>query len=256
VPESTFWSDIDRLTSANHKIVHRDKGTEVLTSSGLIQQLRDAVATGLEVGGSSSAFGSRPTIDTAAQDLLLEIGDQARKLLQRATGLASPIGQAERHIRLWAAAVRESELVEVELRKQVPTDRLELWLAADPRNRAVYTETSRMEAWRLVKHWIGRVEGFFYPPDTREIKAACPICEERWVHRQKDGQTIQSPALMFVREEGEITHACCMACGRKWSPTQFDWLAGAIGAIADEKALEEMGVVRHADEKVSTGVDE
>lgn len=251
MPESTFWSDIDRLTSANHKIVHRDKGTEVLTSAGLIQQLRDAVAEGMEGGGSSSAFGSRPPIDATAKDLLREISGQARAVLQAATGLPAPFGQAETHIRLWAAAVNETSMVEVITRRQVPDRVVDQWYRENPQTtrKAVFKEPMQLEAWRLAKHWIGRIEGFFYPPDTREIKAACPVCEERWVYREKDGQTVQSPALMFVRAEGDITHAICVACSRKWSPDQFDWLASAIGAIADEKALSAMGVIRDTPEK-------
>lgn len=252
--ESTFWSDIDRLTSANHKIVHREKGTEVLTSAGLIQQLREAVAEGMEGGGSSSAFGSRPPIDATAKDLLREIGGQAQVALKAATGLPAPFGSPEKHIRLWGAAVNESTMVEIISRRQVPDRVVDEWYRKGEQDkyRAVVKEPQQLEAWRLVKHWIGRIEGFFYPPDTREIKAACPVCDERWLYREKDGQTIQSPVMMFVREEGEITHATCLACGLRWLPAQFDWLAGAIGAIADEKALAEMGVVRHAEENFET----
>jgi hypothetical protein len=247
VNESTFWSDIDRLTSANHKIVHRDRGTEVLTSSGLIQQLREAVAQGMEGGGSSSAFGSRPPIDASAKDLLREIGGQAHVALQAATGLPAPVGSAEKHIRLWGAAVNESTMVTIVARRQVPDRVVDEWYKAgvQDRYRAVVKETRDIGAWPLVKHWISRIESFFFPPDTREIKAACPVCDERFIHREKDGQTVQSSAMVFVRDEGEITHASCLACGLKWMPAQFDWLAGAIGAIADEKALAEMGVVRH-----------
>lgn len=230
--ESTFWSDIDRLTSANHKIVHRDEGTEVLTSNGLIQQLRDAVAEGMEGGGSSSSFGSRPPIDASAKDLLREISGQAQVALRAATGLPAPLGLAEKHIRLWAAAVNESTMVEIITRRQYPDHVVDDWYkrGVQDKHRAVTKDPMQLEAWRLVKHWIGRIEGFFYPPDTREIKAACPVCDERWVYREKDGQTVQSPAMMFVRDEGEITHATCMACGLKWLPAQFEWLAQAVGA--------------------------
>ena len=253
MPESTFWSDIDRLTSANHKIVHRDKGTEVLTSNGLIQQLREAVAEGREGGGASSAFGSRPPIDASAQDLMLEITGQARQAHEAALGRASALKAVESHIRLWAAAVNETTMVTVTARRQYPDEKVDEWRKQGVDRPAVYTELLQLEAWRLVKHWIGRVEGFFFPPDTREIRGACPVCDERWVYREKDGQTVQVSALMFVRDEdGDITHACCVACGLKWLPAQFDWLAGAIGAIADEKALAEMGVVRHAEENFET----
>jgi hypothetical protein len=232
VVESTFWSDVDRLTTANHKIIHRDKGTEVLTSTGMIQQLRDAVQQGAEGLGGSASFGSRPPIDPAAQDLLREIGGQARMALQTATGLRPPVGSAERHLRLWAAAVNESTMVTVMVRRQVPDRVVDAWYRADPNttNRAVFKEPLQMEAWRLVKHWISRIDGFFYPPDTREIKAPCPSCEERWIYREKDGQTVQMPAMVFVRVEGEVTEARCLACGLRWAPSQFEWLARAVGA--------------------------
>lgn len=232
VVESTFWGDVDRLTTATHKIVHRDRGTEVLTGTGLIQQLRDAVQQGSEGIGGSAAFGSRPPIDSAAQDLLREIGGQARSVLQSATGLTAPVGLAERHIRLWAAAVNESTMVTIVARRQVPDRVVDAWYRADPKTtkRAVFKEPIQMDARHLVKHWIGRIEGFFYPPDTREIKAPCPACDERWIHREKDGQTVQSPAMVFVRVVGEITEARCLACGVRWSPAQFEWLAQAVGA--------------------------
>lgn len=230
--ESTFWADVDRLTTANHKIIHRDKGTEVLTSVGLIQQLRDAVQQGSEGVGGSVSFGSRPPIDSGAQDLLREIGGQARAALRAATGKPAPTGLAERHIRLWAAVVNESTMVTVLTRRQVPDRVVDGWYKADPNttNRAVFKEPMQMSAWRLLKHWIDRIDGFFYPPDTREIKAPCPSCEERWIYREKDGQTVQLPAMVFVRDEGEIVDARCLACGLKWLPAQFEWLAQAVGA--------------------------
>lgn len=230
MPESTFWSDIDRLTSANHKIVHREKGTEVLTSAGLIQQLREAVAEGREGGGASSAFGSRPPIDASAQDLFIEIAGQAREAHEAALGRSTALRAPESHIRLWAATVNETTMVTVTMRRQHSDEKVDEWRRSKVDHPAVYTELLQLEAWRLVKHWIGRVEGFFFPPDTREIKAACPACDERWIYREKDGQTVQTPAMMFVRVEGEITHACCQACGLKWLPAQFEWLAQAVGA--------------------------
>jgi hypothetical protein len=240
--ESTFWSDVDRLTTANHRIVQRDHGTEILTSDGLLTQLRRAVVQGMEPGGSSS-FGSRPPIDAGAQDLLREISGQARVALQAATGQPAPFGVAEKHVRLWAAAVNESTMVTVYARRQVPDEVVDRWLKDGVTDElAVVKEPLQLSAWRLVKHWIDRIEGFFYPPDTREIKAACPVCDERWVYREKDGQTVQTPAMMFIRVEGEVTEARCFACGLKWFPAQFEWLAQQIGA----KPVPELEAARHA----------
>lgn len=246
MPESTFWSDIDRLTVANHRIVQRDHGTEVLTTDGLLTQLRRAVAQGMESGGASSSFGSRPPIDAGAQDLLREISGQARVALQTATGLPAPFGPAEKHVRLWAAAVNESTMVTVLTRRQVPDRVVDGWMKAGVTDRrAVFKEPLQLSAWRLVKHWIDRVEGFFFPPDTREIQAACPVCDERWVYRDRDGQTVQTPALMFIRDEGEVTEARCFACGLKWSPSQFEWLAQQIGAKPAPE-IEAVLAARHA----------
>lgn len=252
MPESTFWQDVDRLTTANHKIVHRERGTEVLTTHGLIQQLRSAIEQGREAGGASSSFGSRPPIDAGAADLLREIGGQARVALQAATGQPAPFGGPEKHIRLWAAAVNESTPVTVFFRRQVPDRVVDQWIRDGVSDRvAVSKEPTLLTAKKLVKHWIDRIEGFFYPPDTREIKAPCPICDERFVYREKDGETVQSSALTFVREGGEIVDARCAACGLRWAPTQFEWLAKAIGATADVKALREMGVVLDTPEETS-----
>lgn len=230
--ESTFWSDIDKLTTATHKIIHRDHGTEVLTSTGLIQQLREAVEAGREGGAGSASFGSRPPIDATAKDLLREIGGQARAALWDATGNMPPVGRAETHIRLWAAAVNESTLVSISTRQQVSDRVVDDWYrrGVQDQHRAVYRRLDQMSARRLVQHWISRIEGFFYPPDMFEIPANCPSCDARHVHRDKDGQTVQTSALKFVREDGDVVEARCLACGLTWLPAQFEWLAKAVGA--------------------------
>lgn len=228
--DSTFWADVDKLTSANHRIIQRDHGTEVLTTNGLLQQLRDAIGIGMEGGGSSTSFGSRPPIDPTAQDLLLEINSQAREAFEAALGRKPPFGAAEKHIRLWAAAVNESTMVTVSVRRQHPDRVVDEWRSKNLDHDAVYNELLQMSAWRLLKHWIERIESFFFPPDTREIQAACPACGERHFYRQRDGQTVQSSAMLFVRVDGEITEAKCSACGSRWLPFQFEWLAKAVGA--------------------------
>lgn len=231
--ESTYWSDIDKLTTATHKIIHRDHGTEVLTAPGLIQQLREAVQQGTETGGGSASFGSRPPIDSGAQDLLREVSGQARAVLRAATGQEPRLAAAETHIRLWGAAVNESTMVTVYTRRQVPDRVVDGWYKEDPETtrRAVYKQPQQMEAWRLVKHWIARIEGFFFPAETREIKAPCPVCDTRWVYRDRDGETVQSPALVFARDKnGDTTDARCLSCGLRWLPAKFEWLAKAVGA--------------------------
>lgn len=241
---STFWSDVDRLTVPYHKILHRDHGTEVVTLDGLIQQLRSAVQVGMEVGRSSSAFGSRPTIDAGAQDLLLEVTGQAREALSAAIGRKAPVGMPESHIRKWAAVVNETTMVRVSEKAQYPDSLVDKWRQAGVAHSATYVQFVELPAWRMVRYWVDRIEGFFFPPETVEIKAACPVCEERWVHRVKEGETVQSPAMLFVRVDGDITEAKCVACGSRWNPSQFEWLARAVGATPVPEIAHAMSVVQ------------
>lgn len=224
-----FWSDVDRLTVAQHEVLHRDEGTVVVSTVGLLQQLREAVEVGREGSGGGSGFGSRPTVDAGAADLLLEVTGEAREAYRAVLG-APPVAMVESLIRRWAAVVNESTLVRVRVREQFPDDVVDEWRRRGVHREAVFETVLELTAASLVKRWVHRIEGFFNPVETREIKAPCPSCGERWVFRVRDGERVQVPALGFVRAGGVISEARCAGCGVRWSRDQFEWLARAVGA--------------------------
>lgn len=225
----SFRENVDKLTSANHRFIDTDDGKKLVTSSGLLTQLREAVSGGIE-GGMSSSFGSRPPIAANALDLADEIDAQARDALRAATGKV-PFGRAEKHIRLWFAAVNESTMVDVRSRRQHPDEMVDGWRKAGRDDPAVWYELDQMPAHTLARVWVDRIETLFNPPQTREIQGPCPACDERYVDRVKDGSVVRSSAMSFMRDEnGRATEARCAACGAKWLPDQFEWLARAVGA--------------------------
>jgi hypothetical protein len=240
---TTFREDVDKLTSAFHEFIDTDDGKRLVTFDSLLTQLREAVSLGLE-GGGSSQFGSRMTIAPNALDLANEIDAQAREALLAATG-TTPFGRAERHIRLWFAAVNESTMVEVRYRRQHPDELVDAWRKQGRDDPAVWYELDTLPAYALARQWVSRIEALLTPPQTREIPGKCPACDESHVHRVRDGETIRSTAMAFLRDEqGRTTEARCAACGARWLPTQFEWLARAVNA----KPLPEL---QHAGEQIS-----
>lgn len=230
MPEPTsFRENVDKLTTAHHTFVDTDDGKTLVTANSLLTQLREAVSLGLE-GGGSSQFGSRPTIDATALDLANEIDAQAADALRAATGNV-PFGRAERHIRLWFAAVNESTMVDVRYRRQHPDELVDAWRKAGRDDPAVWYELDQLPASALARQWVERIEALLTPPQKREIPGKCPACDESHVLRVKDGETIRSTAMAFLRDrEGRTTEARCAACGARWLPAQFEWLARAVNA--------------------------
>ena len=238
----TFYDLLETLTAEPH--YEKRDGKQFLTNIGLLQQLREAVFAGMETTGGSSAFGSKPPMDAAAEDLLNEITIQASEALSAVSNLPTPYGHAESYVRLWAGQTDADRLVGVSAKV---TDHgiteLEAHAAGVTR---VYRETTATTSYKLLQSWVERIEGFFNPPSSAEIQAACPNCGQRYVHRQKDGQHVQSSALNFVRDRdtGETIEAKCSACKRSWGADDFERLAVLIGgktfaqAKAEKEALE------------------
>lgn len=226
-PESLL-SLVDRLTKETVTWVDRDAGKQMTKRQGLLLQLRTAVFAGMENGGSGSAFGSKPPIDTSAADLLEQITTQAAEALASVSSTPTPYGQAESYVRLWAAATTETKMVIVSVRRERPLSDAEE-KALVPR---VYRELIEMNARRLAQSWVDRIEDFFNPPSTREIRAQCPSCDQRYAYRQKDGQVVRSAALNFIRDRksGRTVEARCSVCACSWSPPQFEYLAKLIDA--------------------------
>jgi len=228
----TFLGLIDQLTKPHPRTV----GEITQTVDGLLQQLRGAIFLGLETGGTGSAFGSRLPLDASSADLLDEIDRQAAEVLAAVTHTPTPYGTTESYVRLWAGQTTENKLFTVTTRRTVdnPQKMVAQFLAANPGKPTpptVFSSPQQMSASRLVQSWVDRIEDLFNPPSTREIRAACPACDVRYIHKVKDGQHVRSAALNFVRDrEGRTSAAKCSSCLVSWGPPQFEWLARHIGA--------------------------
>lgn len=227
--KETFHDIVKQLTTLHAGPVERDTGTVMLDQDGLLQQLREAVFGGM--GGSGGAqFGSKPPIDTVARDLLDEITTQATEALASVSHLPTPFGHAEDYVSSWASQTSEHKIITVTVKRTMDFD------PRFPKQILVYTDTLDTTGWLLVNAWRDRIEDYFNPASTREIKAACPLCEERHVYKRVDGQFVRGEALNFVRDKksGRTVEAKCSACSRTWLPFQFDWLANAIGITMGE----------------------
>lgn len=235
--EATFHTLINQLTKEHHGWVHRDAGTTLMPKTGLLQQLREAVFSGMENTGGSSAFGSKPPMDTAAEDLLNEITVQASEALMAVSHAPTPFGHAESYVRLWAGQTTDYKMFTVTAKATMDgADAFVDKFVADnpgaPIPPTTFDEQIQVSAVNLARRWVERIEGFFNPPNTREIAAPCPNCGERYLHRQKDGTHVQSAALVFIRhpETNETLEARCLLCGTNWLPAQFEFLAKLVGA--------------------------
>jgi hypothetical protein len=226
----TFLTTVDRLTREHPGWVERDTGREMRTQDGLLHQLRGAVFGGMNGSGANSAFTSKLTIDATAADLLDEIHRQAVEALASVDPKPTPFGATETYVRLWAGQTTEHKQVTVTGRRERVLKDHEKGLRPVPAR--VYLERVQMSAGQLVRQWAERIEDYFDPPSTREIQAPCPACNERYIYRMADGVHAPASALNFVRDRatGRTTSARCSACAVSWSPPQFEWLAGAIGA--------------------------
>lgn len=234
----TFLESIDLLTVDQHTYVDTDEGKKLVTRVALLAQLRAAVVQGMESVGGSASFGSRPPIDGGAHDLLAEIERQVTESLRVVDSRPTPLGTVEEHVRRWFAATAEDRMYSVTVKHQHSDELTMKWYTeyvargrTGSNRSAVYFEVVDLPAWMLAQRWVDQVELFFNPPSTREIKGPCPSCETEKMHRTKDGQTIQTRALAFIRDDqGRTIEARCSACGAVWYPFQFEWLAKAIGA--------------------------
>lgn len=228
----TFLDLIEQLTAPHSRTV----GDITQTVDGLLQQLREAIFLGLETGGTGSAFGSRMPLDASSADLLDEIDRQAAEALAAVSHAPTPLGTTESYVRLWAGQTTEGKLFTVTTRQTVnhPEQYIANFIAANPGKpypATVFSAPIELSAMRLAQSWVDRIEDLFDPPSTREIRAACPACDARYVQKVKDGQHVRSAALNFARDrEGRTTAAKCSACGVSWAPPQFEWLARHIGA--------------------------
>ncbi|KPG86501.1 hypothetical protein [Frigoribacterium sp. RIT-PI-h] len=202
-PPPTFWDLITRLTSAEN---------------GLLPQLQEAVFGGMESTGGSSAFGSKPPIDTAAVDLLELIGHQAAEALATVDGRPTPYGKPWEYIEQWAKLAREDDVVRVHA-PALTTDR------------QVFRQRIETTAYRHAERWVSQVEAFFDPPKVAQLLAPCPNCGVEKVARIIDGETIHTWALVMRRDRAtnETIDVYCQHCTAEWPRRTLVTFAGEIG---------------------------
>jgi hypothetical protein len=174
------------------KVIRDDHTTTAHDLPPLMQQLREAVATGSESGKGRSS-GSPSPVSVDAVDLLAQIDTDIAALYVRAIQKDS---EPEERILAIAGIVGRW------------TDVTAVSAAAD-----------------YLRLWAQEIRTFFDPPRRLHVAAACPACNARMVWRELDGQQVQVPALQV---DGTIG-CTCLACRHVWPTTQLEHLARVIG---------------------------
>jgi hypothetical protein len=227
VTDVTFLDMVDQLTQTHPVTVDTDTGKQIHSEDGLLQQLREAVFGGMEAGG-GSAFGAKLPMAEGAFDLLDRIDRQAAEALSLVDPKPTPLGHAEDYVRAWAARVDEGQRVVVSVR-------------ATSTDGVVFGELREYTAIGLVYAWYTAVRDFFNPPSRREIRAECPSCGVRTLIRDVDGEKVPVPVFWFRRDgSGRTVDAHCDACDQIWLPSQWEWLAKAIGALALDSSVDDV----------------
>lgn len=208
--------DVERLTRTHLAAIETDEGTEYHQVQSLLSQLHDAVMGGMESTGGGGTNQPKIPIAADALDLYMEIDHQ--------------ISEA------WAAAFKRVPGV------SKPESLLAEWAAWAQPDTMVETPTWASTAADAVRFWEQRIEGFFDPPRTAEIDAACPEseCGQRYAFRNSDGEEIRKSALVFTRSRrtGHTINAQCIVCGRVWQRSEMERFAALIGIDADKKRQE------------------
>lgn len=170
----------------------------------LLNQLRDAVATGRERGSRGRGVGLPISVD--AHDLLVEIGQRTIWLVHQ-TG-ATPAGAD----------------VEPNLREVVASCGLTLDLEAVVGVR------------RFLSAWAQQIRTLFDPPQRWALWGhACPECDSATVFRldDSDGEEKRTAALevAFVGTDQDRKIDCvrCLACLEEWKPNELLFLGRLLG---------------------------
>lgn len=182
-------------------------GVTEYISPSLLEQLRDAVATGRERGGRGASIPL--PISTDAHDLLVKIGRQTMWLLGE-TG-ARPAGAG----------------IEENLRSVVNTvtsTAMDLEAVLGVRN--------------FLRSWATSIRNLLDPPKRISLWGYhCPEpkceAEEVWRLDESDGETKRTAPLevAFTETNGDpaIRDVHCLACGKEWPPNQLLWLGKLLG---------------------------
>lgn len=217
---------IDRLTQSHKKIIDTIDGYEIHEQASLLEQLRDAIFGGMEKTGGSSSKAKLP-VSEAAVDLYTLIDCQISEAWAGTHKRVPSSDQPEQLLVEWSMAVQENAVVVVTRPEQY-----EKW-DEGKRRMVPFVVRAREEYLPadLAHRWSTMIEDFLNPEKTAGIKAPCLQCGATKVPRRKDGETVMSDALVFRRDRdtGRTLDARCLNCGVIWPPSQFGFLAEAIG---------------------------
>jgi hypothetical protein len=173
--------------------------------------------------GGAPTVKARLTINAGAFDLYTLIDRQAAEQWAAVTGRIPGLETTEAMMSRWAAAMQDVSPVTVTLPDTID--------GPNGRKVVVWDRIIHTTAHNLAAGWVRQIEELLNPLPTGEIIAACIQCGVREVWRTVDGESIKSPAMMFIRDRvtGDSTEARCQACGTVWWPFQFKFLAEQIG---------------------------
>lgn len=178
----------------------------------LISQLAEAIETGNDRTGTRSVPGSRPPLDMAALDLWTEITYQ---LAYWARALAI----TRRHSMLPADNLQAN----VHRASVPPVAALLRAVAAAARDRA---DDGILDALtRSTRSWTDRIHALFAPAEGQQgvYGAVCPHCGATTVITDRDGEKIQTPAIVRAPDRDKpLTWYICCACGYQRGLPTYD----------------------------------
>ena len=227
---------VTQLTQTHKKTVYTVDGFEIHDRPALLDQLKDAVFGGMERTGGVGSKVKLP-VSEAAVDLHELIDQQIAEAWAAATGKIPGVMTPKQMLTEWARVVRPESVVVV-----THPEQYEKW--DEQKARMVPFVIRAREEFlpdALAQHWVTMIEDFLNPERTAGIKAPCIHCGATKVPRRKDGETVISDALVFRRDRDtdRTLDARCLNCGTVWPPTQFEFLARAIGLTVNVAPQEE-----------------
>lgn len=228
---------VEQLSTPHKKTAHTHEGFVIHERDGLLNQLREAVFGGMERTGGSSSSKAKLPISEAAVDLLELIDTQITEAWSSVfTNQVPNTDRAERLLSAWAAAVNPEAIVVV----THPEQHMRWDEAKRCEMPFVIRAREEYHPADLAHRWVAMIEDFLDPERTAGIKAACIQCGATKVSRNRDGETVLSDALVFRRDKdtGETRDARCLNCGIVWPPSQFEFLATALGLQAMSEGSE------------------
>lgn len=233
--DRSFTQLVDMLTSEHPEWVQTDQGSTLVMQNGLLERIREAVFGGASGGGGAQGKAKLP-LDATALDILEQIDKEAAEALVILTKKPVPYGHTEAYVRLWSAGVDENDILTITVRETLAED-----IDPDIQPR-VFDAKRETTAYALVSGWVEKIESYFDPAKNVPVPASCPLpeCEQRFVYRRSDGQTVRMDALsiQIARENGKIFGASCAACGHHWAVAEIPRLATLCGFTPEAEAVE------------------